>query len=68
MRNAGRLKLGYYPLPVEEARNIQALLVGYGPYAAIDPCVGDGNCCEHCDSGIALLMDSSADREAVEIA
>jgi hypothetical protein len=42
MRNAGRLKLGYYPLPVEEARNIRALLVSSAPYAAVDPCVGDG--------------------------
>ena len=42
MRNAGRLKLGYYPLPVEEARNIRTLLVSSAPYAAIDPCVGDG--------------------------
>ena len=42
MRNAGRLKLGYYPLPVEEAQNIHALLVTSGPYAAIDPCAGDG--------------------------
>ena len=25
MRNAGRIKLGYYPLPVEEARNIKRL-------------------------------------------
>ena len=42
MRNAGRLKLGYYPLPIDEARNIRALLVSSAPYAAIDPCVGDG--------------------------
>ncbi len=42
MRNAGRLKLGYYQLPVEEARNIRALLVSSAPYAAVDPCVGDG--------------------------
>ena len=42
MRNAGRLKLGYYPLPVEEAQNIRALLISSAPYAAIDPCVGDG--------------------------
>jgi hypothetical protein len=34
-----RLKLGYYPLPVEEARNIRALLLSSAPYAAIDPCV-----------------------------
>ncbi|HZD31168.1 MAG TPA: DUF6094 domain-containing protein, partial [Candidatus Angelobacter sp.] len=43
MRNAGRIKLGYYPFPVEEALKIRALLVPSGPYAAIDPCVGDGS-------------------------
>ena len=32
MRNAGRLKLGYYPLPVEEAQNIRALLMSSAPY------------------------------------
>jgi len=42
MRNAGRLKLGYYPLPVEEAQNIRTLLLACTPYSAIDPCVGDG--------------------------
>ena len=42
MRNAGRLKLGYYPLPIDEACNIRSLLVSSAPYAAIDPCVGDG--------------------------
>ena len=42
MRNAGRRKLGYYPLPVSEARNIRSLLVSSAPYAAIDPCIGDG--------------------------
>ena len=41
-RPISRFKLGYYPLPVEEARNIRALLVSSAPYAAIDPCVGDG--------------------------
>ncbi len=42
MRNAARIKLRYYPLPVEEARNIRSLLVSSAPYSAIDPCVGDG--------------------------
>ncbi len=42
MRNAARIKLGYYPLPVEEARHIRPLLVSSAPYSAIDPCVGDG--------------------------
>ena len=42
MRNAGRLKLGYYPLPVEEARNLRNLLVATQPFFAVDPCAGDG--------------------------
>ena len=42
MRNAGRIKLGYYPLPIEEARNIRAVLASLAPYAAIDPCAGEG--------------------------
>jgi Uncharacterised methyltransferase family (DUF6094) len=43
MRNAGRLKLGYYPLPLSEARRLRAHLA-FPPeqYAALDPCVGDG--------------------------
>ena len=41
-RLVSRLKLGYYPLPVEEARNIVAVLVASAPYAALDPCAGDG--------------------------
>ena len=41
-RPIARLKLGYYPLPIEEAQNIRSLLVSAGPYAAIDPCAGDG--------------------------
>jgi hypothetical protein len=31
-RLMSKLKLGYYPLPVEEARNIRALLVPSGQY------------------------------------
>jgi hypothetical protein len=41
-RPFSRIKLGYYPLPVEEARNISAMLMSSAPYSAIDPCVGDG--------------------------
>jgi hypothetical protein len=67
MRNAGRLKLGYYPLPIEEARNIRALLVPSGPYAAIDPCLGDGTALIEitkdsgaCPAGIELDADRAA--------
>ena len=42
MRSAGRIKLGFFPLPVEEAHNIGALLLASAPCAAVDPCVGDG--------------------------
>ena len=41
-RPIARLKLGYYPLPIEEAHNIRTLLLPTAPYAALDPCVGDG--------------------------
>jgi hypothetical protein len=42
VRNAGRLKLGYFPLPIEEARNIRRLLVAETAFFAIDPCAGEG--------------------------
>jgi hypothetical protein len=40
-RPFARIKLGYYPLPGEEATNIRSLLVASQPYCAIDPCAGD---------------------------
>jgi len=43
MRSAGRLRLGFYPLPLSEAQRIRRFLsfpdVGA---ATLDPCVGDG--------------------------
>jgi len=42
MRFAGRLKLGFYPLPVAEATRIRAHLQFPEEFAAVDPCVGDG--------------------------
>jgi len=41
-RPIAKLKLGYFPLPIKEAQNIRTLLLTTAPYAAIDPCVGDG--------------------------
>lgn len=41
-RPFSRIKLGYYPLPPDEAGRIRSLLVATEPYSAIDPCVGDG--------------------------
>ena len=42
MRLAGRLKLGFYPLPVKEAERISLHLQCPPEFAAVDPCVGDG--------------------------
>jgi Uncharacterised methyltransferase family (DUF6094) len=42
MRLAGRLKLGFYPLPVKEAERIRLRLQFPEEFAALDPCVGDG--------------------------
>ena len=67
MRNAGRVKLGYYPLPIDEARNIRSLLVSSATYAAIDPCVGDGTALIEitkdsgaCPAGLELDADRAA--------
>ena len=75
MRNAGRIKLGYYPLPVEEAQNIRALLVPSARYAAVDPCVGDGTALIEITkdtgahmAGIELDADRAAAAAAKEIA
>jgi hypothetical protein len=61
MRKAGRLKLGYFPLPIDEAQNIRALLVPAGPYAAIDPCVGDGTAL------IEITKDTGAHLAGIEL-
>ena len=61
MRNAGRLKLGYYPLPVEEARNLRNLLVAPQPFFAVDPCAGDGTAL------VEITRDLPAHNAAVEL-
>ena len=42
MRLAGRMKLGFYPLPAQEAERIRVRLQFPDEFAAVDPCVGDG--------------------------
>jgi hypothetical protein len=42
MRLAGRLKLGFYPLPSPEAERLSACLDCPHPFSALDPCAGDG--------------------------
>src|SRR3972149_5136673 len=56
MRAAGRLRLGFYPLPLSEAQRIRRFLwfpdVGS---AALDPCVGDGVAFEAITEGADVL-------------
>ena len=61
MRNAGRIKLGYFPLPIEEAQRMRALLVASAPYAAVDPCVGDGTAL------VELTKNSGAQLAGIEL-
>jgi len=67
-RPFSRMKLGYYPLPVEEARNIRTLLIPFGASSAIDPCAGDGTALVEItkDTGAHLAaIELDADRAAV---
>jgi hypothetical protein len=62
MRNAGRLILGFYPLPQEEARRLKAYLcLPNAQFSAVDPCVGDGVAFD------ALLQGSSCRRYGIEL-
>src|ERR1700677_3454270 len=43
VRNVARIKLGYYPLPQEEAKRLRKLLeFSAGSTNVVDPCVGTG--------------------------
>ncbi len=61
MRSAARIKLGYYPLPQEEAQNIRAVLMSAAPYAALDPCAGDGAAL------LELTKDTGAQLAGIEL-
>src|SRR5437588_12007831 len=60
-RPFSRMKLGYYPLPVEEARNIRTLLIASAAYPAIDPCAGDGTAL------LEITKDTGAHLAAIEL-
>lgn len=61
MRLAGRLKLGFYPLPTREVERIRRRLSYPEQFAALDPCVGDGV------AYMRLLEGANAYRYAIEI-
>ena len=61
MRNQGKIKLGFYPLPVVEAKRLKNCLNYDDPFSALDPCVGDG-------VAFSCLLDgASAHRYGIEI-
>jgi len=60
-RNAARLKMGYYPLPVSEAVRLRALLNFTGPASVVDPCVGQGTALE------IITQDAEVRRYGVEL-
>jgi hypothetical protein len=60
-RPFSKMKLGYYPLPVEEARNIRVLLIHSATYSAIDPCAGDGTAL------LEITKDTGARLAAIEL-
>jgi len=61
MRNAGRLKLGYYPLPQEEGTRLRRILQFTEPVSVLDPCAGTGAALLHLTSGV------ECNRHAVEL-
>ena len=61
MRPQGQTKLGFFPLPIAEARRLRNWLAFPGQFSALDPCVGDGVAFS------CLLADSGAHRYGIEI-
>jgi hypothetical protein len=60
MRPHGKTKLGFFPLPVAEAKRLRKCLVD-SEFSALDPCVGDGVAFVH------LLDGMQARRYGIEI-
>jgi len=62
MRIQGRLRLGFFPLPLSEARRIRACLhYSNSPVSAIDPCIGDGA------AFLAITAETCARRYGIEL-
>ena len=61
MRPHGQTKLGFFPLPVAEARRLKSCLTFPERFSALDPCVGDGVAFTH------LLHGVTAHRYGIEI-
>jgi hypothetical protein len=61
MRPQGQTKLGFFPLPMAEARRLKNWLNFPEKFSAIDPCVGDGV------AFAELLRNVSVDNHGIEI-
>lgn len=57
----GKTKLGFFPLPISEAKRLRNYLSFPNEFSALDPCVGDGV------AYTALLEGAPARRYAIEI-
>jgi hypothetical protein len=61
MRPHGQTKLGFFPLPVVEAKRLKNWLTFSEAFTALDPCVGDGVAFTH------LLQDVACNRYGIEV-
>jgi hypothetical protein len=52
MRPQGKIKLGFFPLPVPEADRLRNCLVAGSDFSSLDPCVGDGVAFAHLVDGM----------------
>ena len=61
MRPHGQTKLGFFPLPIAEARRLKDWLTFPERFSALDPCVGDGVAFVH------LLENVACNRFGIEV-
>ena len=61
MRPQGQTKLGFFPLPVAEAKRLKNWIALPDRFSAVDPCVGDGV------AFATLIGDTPAHRYGIEI-
>ena len=61
MRPHGQAKLGFFPLPVAEAKRLKNWLAFPERFSALDPCVGDGV------AFAQLLQDVTCNRYGIEV-
>jgi len=61
VRPHGQTKLGFFPLPVAEAKRLRSWLTFPERFSALDPCVGDGVAFAH------LLQNVASHRYGIEI-